>query len=369
MPYPLLCFDSETTNHGELLELSIFNLDGNEIFHRYFRPRAKSWPTDIHHITPEMVAKEKRFSASKRTVQKLINSSPYLLGCALSNDLHTLRRYGINIDNKHTFIDIQNWYWLLNDASGRREKNQTGLSAIAAHYGLDFGTEQPHSATADTRLTLECFKAMIKHFKNSSTEPTTVEQLREILSDYQKAYDLALNEYRMRNSSGYINVIKRDQGFSFRYTRFEQNQDNRVVLSVPVTDRVKAETDLRANFESKQVRGFTGIYHFDESDFEFIRTYKNEIDIESFIARENAKENCKLKALESKVQQVQKQHRAKKAISARNEDNKASKLQNNEAKESTSTKKNRKARASQKPSPKRAATLAMRSVRKIKNKN
>ena len=29
----LLCFDSETTHHGEILELSVFDIDGNEVYH------------------------------------------------------------------------------------------------------------------------------------------------------------------------------------------------------------------------------------------------------------------------------------------------------------------------------------------------
>ena len=298
----LLCFDSETTNHGELLELSVFDIEGVERFHQYFKPRAKSWPTDIHHITPEMVSGSKRFFAYRNEIQRLLWSVNYLLGCALSNDLHTLRRYGVRLKDRHKVLDIQDWFWLLNDCSDRRDRRQTGLAAIAAHYGLGFGDLQAHSATADTKLTLACFKAMaddfIRRYVNLKDYPelkngVNADNLDVLNRLFVEAYKNALQIYRMRNSAGFIGVLRREQGFVFKYTRYEQLDREGLVLSVEVNDRIKAEEDLKRHFESKQVKGYTGHYFLEDSDFEFIRNYTNNIDIETFREREKSTEKTK----------------------------------------------------------------------------
>ena len=302
--YPLLCFDTETTNHGELLELSVFDLAGNEIYHQYFRPRVKKWPTDIHHITPEMVADKKRFIAHRREVQQLLNSADCLLGCALSNDLHTLKRHGVELNSKQTIFDIQKWNWLLNDDSERNERHQAGLSAIAKHYGLDFGELKAHSATADTCLTLQCFKALVKDFglRNSiddalistitsnHTEGKEINNVQKALADllrlYEEAYQHAIHVFRMKNSAGFINVVKRDNGFSLKYTRFLPVNIDNVLFSVPVTDRIKAEEDLRKYFEPIQIKGLTGFFDFGDKDFQYIKNYTNTIDLQTFLSRE-----------------------------------------------------------------------------------
>lgn len=307
--YPLLCFDTETTNHGELLELSVFDIHGNEVYHRYFKPRASSWPTNIHHITPEMVKDCKRFSHHRDEIQQLLNSTRFLVGCALSNDLHTLKRYKVELHGSHTVFDIQNWYWMLHDESNRLEKQQTGLAVIADKYGLDFGEGHAHSATDDTRLTLDCFKALVADFEkrynhDNSTErmfdvSETVENANEALktlnNKYTTAYKRALQEYRMMNSSGFLNVVLREQqpdSYSFKTTRFQPADNDKIVLSVEVNDRVRAENDMRRHFENKQVKGYTGIYHLDSSDFEYIRKYRNSIDIETFIEREKQRQKA-----------------------------------------------------------------------------
>lgn len=377
--YPLLCFDTETTNHGELLELSVFDIDGNEVYHEYFKPRAKSWPTEIHHITPEMVQDCKRFSHHKYNVQGLLNSTKYLVGCALTNDLHTLKRYGIDLHGKHKVMDIQNWYWLLNDDSNRLEKHQTGLAAIAERYNLGFGEEQAHSATADTRLTLECFKALVEHFmlnKPTDSDISPAENTETFLSVnmdkidrlYTEAYKLAMHEYRMMNSKGFINVVTREQGFSFKYTRFEPEDKEKIVLSVPVTDRVKAEIDLRKHFECKQVKGFTGIYNFDESDFEYIRQYRNTIDLDTFIAREKARQIEIKTAQERAAKAFAARKTRQQAIAAKSSQNKSTENPcEADTADKESSKKNKRrqkpsAKTIEKKTAKRAANRAIRSA-------
>lgn len=324
---PLLCMDSETTNHGELLELSIFNASGEECYHQYFRPHAKKWPSDIHHITPEMVADMKRFAAHRGDITRLLNSSKYLLGCALSNDLHSLRRHGVNLSNTHTVIDIQSWFWLLNDETDRRERTQTGLAAIGEAYGLSFGNEQAHSATADTRLTLECFRALVNDFNRRFPDNKTDEvcdindekYLKRLVARYNEQNKRAMQIFRMRNAGGYVNVIKRDQGYSLKFNRIIPDQNENIVLSVPVEDRELAERDLRNFLLPHELKGLTGIYDMDESDFSFVRSYSNEIDEEAYLnrtaIRKSAEQNPHVRA-------------ARRALASRNGNSKTTSTKN-----------------------------------------
>lgn len=290
--YPLLCFDTETTNHGELLEISVFDIEGNEVYHRYFRPHATGWPTDIHHITPEMVAGAKRFAAHRHELQKLLSSARYLVGCALSNDLSSLRRHGLELPLKtQSIIEIQNWYWLLNDPSGRTVKQQTGLAAIAEAYNLGFGQDQPHSATADTRLTLDCFRHMATHLLTDKGMPTlpqapTTDHITGCVSLFNAEYSAAMQLLRMHSMAGYVSVVKRDIGYSFKFNRVLAAESPNIILSVPVTDRVQADKDLHKHFSHKELKGYTGIYEFDAEDLEYIRNYRNELSLEKFMERE-----------------------------------------------------------------------------------
>lgn len=383
--YPLLCFDSETTNHGELLELSVFDMYGNEVYHKYFKPRAKKWPSDIHHITPDMVADCKRFAAHRNEVRNLLNSTRNLVGCALSNDLNTLRRHGVQLsDAQHTVFEIQNWFWLLNDSSGRQDKHQAGLSTIADHYGLSFGDEHAHSATADTRVTLECFKALVADFDSKygdentpSVEPIlsadadaelAAESLTELNRRYGKAFQYAMQVYRMNNSAGFINVVRREQGYSLKYSRFKPTGNDNIVFSVPVADRVKAEIDLRNHFEPIQLKGFTGIYAMSESDFDYVRNYTNSIDLATFLARQKRENTASptpqeraRKTLASKKETEVSQDNSQKGSSASRRKSKSSKKAWYKSRQGKVTGKAK--------SKTRAATHAMRTAKKASKDN
>lgn len=336
--YPLLCFDTETTNHGELLELSVFDITGKEVYHKYFKPRAKKWPTDIHHISPEMVAGEQRFGTYRKEIGKLLGSTRYFVGCALSNDLANLRRHGVTIPKNSVVLDIQEWYWLLNDESDREDKHQSGLSTIADHYNLGFGSEHAHSATADTRLTLECFKALANHFDSDFPADDTIEPvlsadadstmaeecLGRLVKRYAAAYSHAMQIHRMRNVAGFISVVRREQGYSLKYNRIIPPENSNVVFSVPVNDRIRAEEELRMHFEPIQLKGFTGIYDLTESDFEYISSYRNTINLESFIERQR-KINKERKIARAITFRSQKRLAAEKAAAEKAAQAKASK--------------------------------------------
>ena len=110
----IICLDAEFTESEELLELSVFNLDGKEVYHRFFKPEQISeWRTDIHHITPEMVADEPTFAQCREEVQRLLDSAFALTGFAVGNDLRVLTRSGIAGLETKRMIDVKDMYWYL----------------------------------------------------------------------------------------------------------------------------------------------------------------------------------------------------------------------------------------------------------------
>ncbi|MCH5220508.1 MAG: 3'-5' exonuclease [Muribaculaceae bacterium] len=356
--YPLLCFDCETTVHGELLELSVYDLRGNEVYHEYFKPRSKKWPTDIHHITPEQVKDCKPFKAHRREIQKLLSSTHFLLGCALNNDLRILQRHGVCLSQRnHTVLDVQSWYWLLDDPSQWKTRQQTGLAAIAEHYGVDFGSGHAHSASADTRVTLECFRRMVEIFEERYPDNGTDAQmvlsghdnledtqasLQRLNKRYQQAYERAMQHHAMYNAGGYVNVIQREQGYSIKCSKGMLIATPNVIFSHEVNDREKAEKELREYFVHKQLKGLTGIFSLDSADFDYIKAYRNEID-----------QNKYLKALAVKEESAK--HRQGKAS-----ENLLPKKTATDQKRTTSATRSRKSR----PSKMRAATQAMRVAKK-----
>ena len=79
----VICLDAEFADNEELLELSAFNLAGEEVYHSYYKPADISdWRTDIHHITPEMVANERNFASCREEVQSLLDDAlPWITTC------------------------------------------------------------------------------------------------------------------------------------------------------------------------------------------------------------------------------------------------------------------------------------------------
>lgn len=298
-----VCFDCETTNHGELLELSVHDLQGNEVYHSYYKPRARTWPTDIHHITPAMVSDSHKFAKSRRQVARLVCTPRYLIGCALSNDLGILRRHGVTFPGNQTIIDIQRLHWLVNDTSGRKEYNQTGLSAIAAHYGLGFGEGHAHSASADTRLTLECFNALVRDFDRTYPHGEALPQVLEArhLGDLVKRIDTcmqdAMIQYRMNNAGAYVSLKMRSLAdgtlhHTLKFGKTRPEPDDTLVCVIKVQDRVQAERDLRRLFAPRQIKGYTGFYDLDAADIDAFMAYTNSIDTATYLQhrRERTKE-------------------------------------------------------------------------------
>ncbi|MDO4319502.1 MAG: 3'-5' exonuclease [Bacteroidales bacterium] len=273
----VICFDTEMANGCELLELSVYDLDGSEIFTRRFKPKARSWSPKIHHITPAMVRDLPGVASSREEIQRIIDSADCMIGCAIDNDLRVLRRAGIEFVDPAPTVDIQHIFWLLRGRLERTEYTQTSLEHIAQYCGVEFGEGEEHTSSGDTRVTLECFKILLHEFVAEYAPSTRRAPLATQLRYYSNILALARAEYQAEWAKGFVSLIDQGDGFyTFKFNRVVNSVNPNIRLTLPVIDRHKAETDLRRMFSRRRHHGSTGMYRLTESDIERLKAYSND---------------------------------------------------------------------------------------------
>lgn len=275
----IFCLDAEFTDNEELLELSVYNMEGCEIYHRYYKPEnATEWRTDIHHITPEMVAEEPEFSECREEVQKIIDSPFALTGFAVGNDLRVLTRAGISGLETKRVIDVRDMYWYLR---GRKEDMSPfsipSLLICANSLGLEFGEEEAHSATADTEATLRCFRLLFNEFRDSEGAGMEDEDIVDFFTGkIERAKAIFIEE----SARGYVRVYKQGDSYKIKYSRMPDEEAKGLVAEVEVNDRYKAEYEIRKLLKKKEIPNKIGVYKLSQKLLDDIKKYKNTYDAE-----------------------------------------------------------------------------------------
>lgn len=275
----IYCLDAEFTDSEELLELSVYNLEGTEIYHRYYKPvNVTEWRTDIHHITPEMVAEEQAFSECLDEVKEILDSSFALTGFAVSNDLRILSRSGITgLDTKRV-IDVRDMYWYL---KGREEEmspfSVPSLIICANSLGLEFGEDEAHSATADTEATLRCFNLLFNEFKGNEGDAKSEEDLVDLFGE--KIED-AKADFVEVSAKGFVKVYKQGDYYKIKYNRIHEEENKGLVAEIEVDDRYKAEYEIKKLLKKKELPNRNGVYKLTAKLLEDIKNYRNTYDAE-----------------------------------------------------------------------------------------
>lgn len=277
----VICFDIEATDNGEMLELSVFSYPAmEEIFHSYFHPdKAREWPTTerIHHITPQMVASSPRFTEKKTGVQKLIDESDLIIGFAVDNDLRYLRRAGINISQKKPVIDVRDMFMMV---YGRHFEIAYGavprLAKCAELIGLSFTEEEDaHSATNDTRATLQLFDRLLKEHNGGTLTPTLPKEIGVCMDEMHE-------EMLRHNAKGALRLIPcHGGGYKLKNNRLEDAQPLEVEdgeYAIRVNSRFLGEHDMRQTFMRRADKFRAGVYNLRKSDIERFMAYKNEFN-------------------------------------------------------------------------------------------
>lgn len=171
----VISYDMETTGFDpqddDILQLSIVDGDGNELFNKLFKPTKKNeWPkaAAVNGITPERVQDCPAFQAWTGQVQEIFDQADVVVGYNQRNfDDRFLKANGIKIDPAKENHDM-----MLEFAEAVGEPNPypkgfnktpykwQKLGQAADFYDYDWGNEHAHDSLADARATAYVYRQM-----------------------------------------------------------------------------------------------------------------------------------------------------------------------------------------------------------------
>ena len=273
----IIFFDTEFTGNGELLELAIMNGDGALLYHSYFKPiTSKQWKTDIHHISPEMVANERSFSSCLPEIQPIFNNAKVLSGFSLKNDLKILEEHGIQNLKDKKIIDIHDYFWLIHkDEVKWNLDSMPSLIKCSKSLGIAFNEEDAHSASFDTELTLKCYNLLNQRFSANDSNSGDYSLLADAIID---SIEKAKLEYYRKKAIGYIKVYKNNKGYYISFTSTSDKNNENLIFEVKIENRYKAEYEIRKLFKNKLDKKLSYIYNLRSNDLERIKAYQNTYD-------------------------------------------------------------------------------------------
>lgn len=273
---PFIVLDAEFTDTQEILELTIASLGGDIIYHQYFKPVESSrWPNSqrIHHITPAMVADKPTFKSCRNDIQKIIDSSDYICGFAVDNDLHHLDEHGIDIADDKRVVEVRNWYWVLRGKDKGLDFGITpGLSAALTDMEIAFDDSEAHSATADTLNTLKLFMSLSDSYR--LLRGLDGLGLDNLIAEFDKEYA----EYERLHAAGAAYIIMRNGVCQLKMLANPRDNVRDAMARIEVADRARAEYEIRRQFQRRQANGSTYLYSLRKSDLDWFSSYTNTYD-------------------------------------------------------------------------------------------
>ena len=168
----IISYDMETTGlsreNDDILQLSIVDEQGNELFNRMFNPTKKTeWPeaAAVNGITPEKVRNLPAFSAYQAEIQRIFDDASLLVGYnQRSFDDEFLAANGISIDSSKSVDVMFKFSEFYGEANTHPEGfNKTPykwkkLGQAADFFGYDWGTEHAHDSLADAKATMFVYR-------------------------------------------------------------------------------------------------------------------------------------------------------------------------------------------------------------------
>lgn len=262
-----ICLDAEMTDRGEMLELSVHAHTGEEVYHQLFKPeRQRTWRTNIHHITPEMVADAPRASQCAPKIATIVKGADVILGCAVDNDLRVLSDIGVNIADSQTVVDIQQLHFYISGGRAGTPYNSASLMTLTQEYGVEFSEEVAHGASADTDATLRCFYAIMDRELGRDSRAdadATLARAAEIMR-------LAVSEL----AKGYLMLTRVEKGFRLDSRYMPPKEKEETVAVIAVDDRHIAEYEMRKLLSRRMVPGMISTYALKPADYRMFAGYR-----------------------------------------------------------------------------------------------
>lgn len=282
----LICLDAEFANGSRMLELAIHALDDAPLFHEYFKPVGmRYWRSDIHHITPKMVAGKKPFGAYLSRIQRIVDGAERVIGFAVNNDFEKMSREGITGLEVKKVVELRDWFWM---CIGQYEDvpygSGPGLAAVAERLGIAFDEGAEHTASGDTLMTLECFRRLYAIYSEKFLTPEQQQlPVEEGVELFDAIYDREREPVMREMAHGYCTVLLTPKGHKLRFGHSQPSRchaeegesQNTEILTIEVADRYKAEVEIRKKLSKRQSRNLIGVYGLRPADLDAIRRYSN----------------------------------------------------------------------------------------------
>lgn len=291
--------DCEFVDNQEVIELSVFSLDGTEIYHSFFKPaRISSWPVSekIHHISPDDVKSAPSFASALPEIQKIFDAARFVVGFATRGDVTHLSKMGVKgLDGKRV-IDIKQMFWLY---VGRfRDIDYYAIPALgkcAEMLDISFGERGAHSASEDTLVTLKLFSALASMIPDSPMNQASYDDFVAAMDSFEMNFKIEKERYERARAAGWIHIFEEEKGvYRVLFKRAEPDESAvNLVKKLKVGDLSKAEADLMGRLARKGVEGRRALYRLSKKDLDFLSSYSN-----SFENEENHALNRKLVQLQ-----------------------------------------------------------------------
>ena len=167
----VLIVDTETTglepSENEILQLSIIDGNGTELYNGYFLPCAREWreAQAVNHISPADVQNAPRLSAELPRISEIFARAHKIIGYNLPFDLSFLECSGVLVPAAAERIDVMQ---LFAPIYGEYSEKYGGykwqkLTKAAAYYGYDWNEHgSAHDSRADCYATLFVYNKIIE---------------------------------------------------------------------------------------------------------------------------------------------------------------------------------------------------------------
>ena len=277
----ILFIDAEFVDNQEMIELSVWNLEGREVYHRFFKPaEIKEWPVSeaVHHISPADVRHCASFAKCRPEIQSVFDRAEYIVGFATKGDIAHLSKSGIKGLDKKKVIDIKQMFWLyIGQDRDYDYYGIPGLSRVSEMLGVEFGEKGAHSASEDTLVTLKCFNALASMIPDNPYAEPTEEAFKKAVSQFEQEFSLAKDAYERKKAHGWIHIMKGAGGvFKLLFKRKEPEDSPQLVGKIEVGDISKAEADIMARFQRKMLQGNRSLFRLSRNDLKSLLAYTNE---------------------------------------------------------------------------------------------
>lgn len=167
----VLIVDTETTglepSENEILQLSIIDGNGTELYNGYFCPCAREWKEAqaVNHIAPADVQNAPRLSAELPRISEIFARAHKIIGYNLPFDLSFLECSGVLVPAAAECIDVMQLFAPIYGANSEKYGGYKWqkLTKAAAYYGYDWSEHgSAHDSRADCYATLYVYNKIIE---------------------------------------------------------------------------------------------------------------------------------------------------------------------------------------------------------------